>query len=100
MRFEVQLRARFRARGDSSWHTGTTVNISQTGVLVRVQRPVPPHTVLEILLELPVEQGDASLIRCDGHTVRSVPPVRPGAYSSLAVAVREYRVEAGPRPGD
>ena len=98
MRFEVQLRLRFRATGDPSWQTGTTVNISQTGLLFRVQQPVPAHTALEILLELPVEQGNANVIRCDGHTVRSVPPVRPGAYASLAVVVKEYRVESGQVP--
>ena len=87
---------RFQAVGDRKWHTGTTVNISQTGVLFRVQEPVPSHTSLEILRELPVGQGDTSLIRCDGHAVRSVPPVRAGAYSSLAVAVKDYRVESGP----
>ena len=99
LRFQVKLPVRFRAVGDSTWQTGTTVNISQTGIFVRVQRPVAPSTDVEILLELAVEEGEVRFVRCSGRAVRSVPPIRPGAYASLAVAVNEYRIgtEAPPR---
>ena len=92
LRFEVKVPARFRAVGTSSWQTGTTVNVSETGIFFRVQRVVPPNTDIEILLELPVEEGEVEFVRCSGRSVRSVPPVRPGAYASLAVVVSEYHI--------
>ena len=85
---------RFRAVGASGWERGTTVNISQSGMLCRCERPVPAGTDVEVLVELtasPGATGPATLIRCAGQTARSVPPVRPGAYAAMGITVREYR---------
>ena len=98
LRFEVQLPVKFRPVGETSWSRGTTVNISASGMFFRVERPVPGGSAVEILIELPVAEGgsgDVNLIRCNGHTTRSVPPVRPGAYASVGIAVTEYRVDGG-----
>ena len=87
---------RFRAVGASDWAHGTAVNISQSGMLCRCERPVPARTDVEVLVELaasPGAPGPATLIRCAGQTARSVPPVRPGAYAAMGITVREYRAD-------
>ena len=96
LRFEVQLPIRFRAVGASGWERGTTVNISQSGMLCRCERPVPARTDVEVLVELTASRGatdPVTLIRCVGQTARSVPPVRPGAYAAMGITVREYRAD-------
>ena len=99
LRFEVRFPVRFRAVGDASWQTGTTVNISQTGIFFRVHRVVPPNTDIEVLLELALQEGGVKFVSCTGRSVRSVPPIRPGGYASLAVVVHEYHIgtEASPQ---
>jgi hypothetical protein len=67
-------------------------------MFLRVERPVPGRTAVEVLIELPVADGAAgevNVIRCAGETVRSVPPVRAGAYASVAIAVSAYRLDTG-----
>lgn len=51
---------------------------------------------MEILLHVPGQQaGDEGLeIRCEGQVVRTLPPEIPGLLPGIAVAVRNYRLQA------
>ena len=81
-RFPLRLPLRFRPSGDPAWSEGTSVNISRAGVLFRADKPLEPHTVLEILMELPTEiagELPANVICC-GPVVRVDPPLAAATF--------------------
>lgn len=122
-RFSARLVVWCRVCEDPQWYQGLTENVSRTGVLFRVDFPVPPQAgaLLEIALEIPAMHAQdppiefrslAEVVRVEQDLPEMLPkvavalraPLRPGAASDgfalILSSVREPRqVVSEPRPG-
>lgn len=87
-RFDVQLPLRYRAKDETEWREGRTVNISHTGALFWTDRLMDVHTEIEMRLEMPTETK-AEVI-CRGEIVRTVLPASSADQPGLAAAFFEY----------
>jgi hypothetical protein len=82
---------RYRRAGEIHWRTGSTENISRSGVLFRASDPMPPLTPVEILLALPPEVGgsDGTVI-CRGRVVRTEPATADDPRPAVAASIAGY----------
>jgi len=96
-RFSVHLPVRFRMLQGPTWLEGTTVNISESGVLFRTTSPLTAKTEIEMRLELPVVvRGEAAgEIVCLATVVRSEQSPSSESLRALAVAIKGYRIARG-----
>jgi len=104
-RFELQIPLRYRANGDGDWRTGTTRNISRSGVLFQAEDWAEPRTHLELALVLPRETGAhrAAEVVCRGTVMRA--ERRPSGVGGALIAMRisHYRLvrpSGGRRPNN
>lgn len=93
-RFLVRLSVRYRTATDLDWRHGITENISRSGMLFRTDGPVPPQTVLDLVLMLPgsVAGEPTSRVRCQGQVVRTVAPDSSGIAPAVAATVGGYQL--------
>ena len=99
-RFKLQLPLKYRPVGEASWRTGTTEDISRSGVLFRAEETVPPHVVIEINLVLPAEIAglSAAEVVCRGEVVRTVSAPDSTLHPALAARILQYRFQGGQIP--
>jgi hypothetical protein len=71
----------FRTDREAGWQTGTTVNISRTGILFKAGETLGEDALLDVRLQFP---NDVS-ISCKGTVVRS-------ESSKFAVRMRHPRI--------
>lgn len=69
-RFVMTLPMRYRCPGSSEWTSGSTVNISRSGVLFESDIALPPGTGLEILVELSNDNTALAAVRCSATVIR------------------------------
>ena len=102
-RYRVTLPLLYRWRGESNWHSGTTENLSRSGILFRLQERLTAvgdatsrPTVLDLSLQLPLNEGGLALpaVECRGTVVRFRTPDASWLKPTVAVAVDGYRVAA------
>jgi len=93
-RFELQLPLRYRTEGDGGWHTGTTRNISRSGVLFYGDDWAEPSTRLEMTLLLPRETGvdRAAEVLCRGTVTRSERRGIEEGGPLIAIRISHYRL--------
>ena len=85
-RYPLTLPVRFRARGESQWSVGISVNISHTGLLFDAGRAVDARQPLEIEVVLPGDdQASARVVA--RATVRRAPAADSDHDQALAVAL-------------
>ena len=62
----------YRAAGEEEWQRGMTVNISESGLLLKAAQPIPLGKPLELSFQLPEPVGrlGPGLVRCVGTIVR------------------------------
>lgn len=96
MRFPIVVSLRYRS-DDSDWRDGESVNISGSGVLFRVERPLALQTPVEMSFALPVAVADRAPVRvvCRGQIVRVAMPQSPGEWAMVAASIAEYRFVRG-----
>jgi PAS domain S-box-containing protein len=96
-RFQLSLPLRYRPIGESQWRTGTTENISRSGILFRAAESVPLSVQLEINLVLPAEIAglSATEVVCRGEIVRTVEPESPAFSPALAAKILQYHFQHG-----
>ncbi len=96
-RFNLNLPLKYRQVGQSAWHTGTTENISRSGLLFRAEELISPNSQLEINLVLPPEiAGLASAeVMCRGEIVRAIAPESRSMTPALAAKILQYRFQHG-----
>ena len=90
-RFRLDLTVRYRPVGDLEWRQAKTGNISSSGVLLRVEDPLPLDTRLELRVALALSDqtprnGEVS---CVGRVVRLVSTPMDDTHG-FAVAIDEY----------
>jgi signal transduction histidine kinase len=93
-RFRIRLPLRYRAPGESEWHTGQVENLSCSGVLFRCRYRLEQASPIEVALELPPQiSGDArQSVLCGGYVARVIPPKFPFARTGLAAAFVDFRL--------
>jgi len=92
-RFPIQAPLTFRAGGEKSWHEGTTINISRSGVLFKTDHALEPKTVLEMRIAFPPEMtGDVGTnVVCWGPIVRRQVLGSDEESHDLAATIFRYR---------
>ena len=96
-RYVLQVPVRYRALGGDDWHSGSTENMSRTGVLFRTGHLLQVSTTIEMLIRLPIGQG-GSEVRCRGRVVRAMPPAAPDRLPALATTISNYQFLRGSGP--
>jgi len=93
-RFELRIPLRYRADGADDWHTGTTRNISRSGVLFQGDDWAEPCSALEMTLLLPKESGveRAAEVVCRGTVTRSERREREDGGPLIAIRISHYRL--------
>jgi hypothetical protein len=96
-RFKLHLPLRYRKVGEESWRTGTTENISRSGLLFQAEEMLQPSVQLEINLVLPAEIAGLSPteVVCRGEVVRAVEPGDPKMSPALAAKILQYHFQHG-----
>src|SRR5437899_954668 len=93
-RFSLRIPLRYRASGEPIWREGRTENISRSGVLFRTECAMPPLTVIDMLMALPigVADGDSATVICRGRIVRAEPGNRDDPQPAVAATISAYRL--------
>jgi len=96
-RFRLRIPVHYRAIGDSEWLTGTTENISRSGVLFHADHLMEPNAQLEITLVLPFDAVglNSTEIVCRAEVVRAVSPGNYDPAPSVAARFLDYRFLRG-----
>jgi PAS domain S-box-containing protein len=99
-RFKLQLPLKYRPVGEAGWRTGTTENISRSGLLFRAEEAVLPHVVIEINLVLPAEIAglSAAEVVCRGEVVRAVQAEDSTLHPALAARILQYHFQGSEIP--
>jgi len=94
-RFPIAAELLFREHGQPAWRTGTTINVSRSGVLFRAEGTPPGSTQsLDFILTLPLNGGaPAPHVRCQGRVVRIAPEALAGGGHAVAVSIEGYALE-------
>jgi PAS domain S-box-containing protein len=96
-RFSLQLPLKYRPLGEQDWHSGTTENISRSGMLFRAEELISPNVQLEINLVLPREIAglSAAEVVCRGEIVRSMEGTEPTMSPAIAAKILQYHFQHG-----
>jgi PAS domain S-box-containing protein len=96
-RFKLQLPLKYRQLGESDWTTGTTENISRSGLLFRSKEALPANVMIEINLVLPAEIAGlaAAEVVCRGEVVRTVQSESSTMGPALAAKILQYHFQHG-----
>jgi hypothetical protein len=71
-----------------------TESISRTGVLLRVEEPLPPDTPVEMVVELPAIPGEAPAhVVCSGRIVRAGTAAGDDPGPVVAATIATYRID-------
>jgi PAS domain S-box-containing protein len=98
-RFALQLPLKYRPLGEQDWHSGTTENISRSGMLFRAEVLISPNVQLEINLVLPREIAglSAAEVVCRGEIVRAVENSESSMSPAIAAKILQYHFQHGAR---
>jgi nitrogen-specific signal transduction histidine kinase/DNA-binding response OmpR family regulator len=101
-RFKLQLPLKYRQLGENDWRTGTTENISRSGMLFRAEEAIPTNVQLEINLVLPAEIAglSAAEVVCRGEVVRTIEPDASTMHPALAAKILQYHFQHGSQIAD
>src|SRR5690242_12989171 len=71
-RFPLRLPVKYRSVGDKRWFSGTTDNVSCSGMLIRGKHTLSPASKIEVMLSMPSQvAGEAQVVAlCNGRVVR------------------------------
>ena len=99
----MQIPLAYRGRGSSEWLSGTTANISASGVLFVADSILERGVPVEMRLVFPGRIADVPHggVVCHGRIVRLQPPASAEGRPALAATIANYRLiraDEGPRP--
>jgi hypothetical protein len=91
-RYALPITVLYRTGGDTNWLEGRTENISESGVLVRADRPLPVQAQIEMLLNIPADQPSpfTGTTICRGRIVRAIEPSALEDRPAFAAIILEY----------
>ena len=93
-RFELQIPVRYRTDSEQDWHSGTTRNISRSGMLFHGEDWAQPSTRIELTLLLPRQMGvaRAAEVICRGTVTRSEQRGIDEGGPWMAIRISHYRL--------
>jgi hypothetical protein len=93
-RFELRIPLRYRADSDGGWHSGTTRNISRSGMLFHGGYWAAPSTSIELTLLLPRQNAvnRAAEVICRGKVTRSERREIEEGGPLMAIRISHYRL--------
>ena len=93
-RFELQIPVRYRTDSEQGWHSGTTRNISRSGMLLHGEDWAQPSTRIELTLLLPLQMGVAwaAEVICRGTVTRSERRGIDEGGPWMAIRISHYRL--------
>ena len=93
-RFELQIPVRYRTDSEQGWHSGTTRNISRSGMLFHGEDWAQPSTRIELTLLLPRQMGvvRAAEVICRGTVTRSERRGIEEGGPLMAIQISHYRL--------
>ena len=93
-RFAIPMPLRYREPGETAWHGGKVENISRTGVLFTVDKPMDVSAQVELTFQLPVELSGATpgQVFCVGQVVRTVMPASTDRPPAMAAQILNYKL--------
>lgn len=99
-RVRAQVPLHFRELGGFGWKTGTTENISQSGVLFKADKIIKVGTPIELQYSPPaqINWATSSQVSCRGTIVRNQAPPSPADKAACAAKIATY--EAWHKPDD
>ena len=99
-RFPMRIPLAYRATGDSEWLSGTTANISASGVLFVADSILEPGAPVEMRLVFPGRTADVphGRVMCHGRIVRVQPLASAEGRSALAATIANYRLLKADEP--
>lgn len=88
-RFPMHLPVKYRRVGEKRWFTGTTGNVSCSGMLVHGRHVLSPESKVQLLLTMPFQlAGKAQLVAlCNGEVVRKADHNVPPQNTSLGISI-------------
>jgi hypothetical protein len=89
-RFALPVPVKFRARGESEWHSGIAKNISGSGALIVGDEQLPVGAELEVWLLMREYRGDVANVVCPSVVVRCEPQPEQKAAFSAAMKFRKF----------
>ena len=89
-RYAIALPMRYRRVGDDTWATGTTVNISRSGVVFEGERSVDREAAIELVLTMPVDVADGARVVARGVVVRAAAQGAADARRTFAATIADY----------
>ena len=95
-RFPVRLALHYREHG-GRWQSGTTVNLSCSGVLFRARKTLQSLTPVELNLQVPRQLAGAAPVHllCRGYVVRTAGPRLGLGRPRVAAAFTDFRLLDG-----
>ena len=96
-RFPLQFPLRYRDSDDVDWRQGHGTNISRSGLLFRVERPIRLRAPVELSFVMPIKipGNTAATVFCQGHVVRQAHGQARGELV-VAATIETYRFERNP----
>jgi hypothetical protein len=77
----------------STWHEGTILNISQSGVLLQGPEALPVNALVEMVFEMPEEISGQrnSNVLCQGRIIRSKDAQEVTEGAGMAASILDYK---------
>ena len=93
-RFELQIPVRYRTDSDQDWRSGTTRNISRSGMLLHGEDWAQPSSRIELTLLLPRQMGvgRGAEVMCRGTVTRSERRGIDEGGPLMAIQISHYRL--------
>ena len=96
----MRIPMKYRAAGGNGWLSGTTANISASGVLFVADSLLEPGAPVEMRLVLPGRIADVAhgRVKCHGRIVRVQSLASAGNRPTLAATIANYRLLKADEP--
>lgn len=90
-RLKLDIPVEFRLEGALEWLQGRSLNVSRSGLLLRVEKPLELGENVEFVLDMPVEIAgyNGNRVQCQGTVVRAVEAEGSPAWS-VALSISKY----------
>ena len=69
-RFDLRVPARVRPRGHATWRDADILNVSRTGILLALNRELPPADTIDVEFTAPSGPPNVAEVRRVGYVVR------------------------------
>ncbi len=92
-RLKLRTPVRYHVKHETIWHVGVIENLSQSGLLLQGEDPLPQNTLVEMIFEMPEEisgQKNSSVL-CQGRVIRAQQEQDSEEAAPVAVAVLDYK---------